>query len=704
MTRTPTRTILLGTALTVMIFLALPLMAGPVEAAPPNDNLASSTLVGPLPYTNTVDTTASTNEGGEVPPACKLSAFPTTVWYTFTGTGSAVQVDTFGSAFDTALAVYTGNAYPLAPVPGACSDNTSFGNPHSQVVFNTTPGTPYRIQVAGVGGVAGNLRLNVHTPNFVVNSFADTNDGNCDSNTAVAVDCTLREAINASNTFSNPANVISFNIPGGGTHTITPGPGGLPSIIRPVSIDGTTEPGYTLGVGPPLIQLDGISAGGGVNGLAFSSVGGGVKGLSIYRFGFAGVHLSPSAQMINIEENRIGTNGADAIGLGNGTGVAIFGTNNSVGGNLPAQRNIISGNINNGVYIVGASATFNSIEGNYIGTRSGGVGSLPNNIGVLVTGGASINAIGGNYLSGYANVISGNTSYGVWMTAPGTMNNFLGGNAIGTDYTGTSAVPNGLGVLVDGGASTNQIGGGGPSFGNLISGNTSDGVIISSVGTNGNSLSGNGIGVNLSGAGALPNGGRGVHISNGPSGTVIGGPTTSERNYISGNGGIGIDVVSAASTTIEGNYIGLNGAGTALIGASGNGGICGVRVTGPSTGTAVGGFFAGEGNAIAGPSTAAVCVYAPATGTSIAYNTIGTDATASAALPNLGAGVLVADTSAGVVSKRGRRQQYRNRRVQFDGFHDRPQFCWHRYHRHGRAPERHRHPPQRHDQWHDPRR
>lgn len=49
------------------------------------------------------------------------------------------------------------------------------------------------------------------------------------------------------------ARVINFNISGGGVQTITLA-GALPEIAKTVTIDGTTQPGYT---GTPLIVIDG---------------------------------------------------------------------------------------------------------------------------------------------------------------------------------------------------------------------------------------------------------------------------------------------------------------------------------------------------------------------------------------------------------------------------------------------------------------
>jgi hypothetical protein len=62
----------------------------------------------------------------------------------------------------------------------------------------------------------------------------------------------LRQAIADANA-SPGADVIQFNLPGGGVQTITP-VSALPVVSDPVTLDGTTQPGYA---GTPLVYLNG---------------------------------------------------------------------------------------------------------------------------------------------------------------------------------------------------------------------------------------------------------------------------------------------------------------------------------------------------------------------------------------------------------------------------------------------------------------
>ena len=222
----------------------------------------------------------------------------------------------------------------------------------------------------------------------------------------------------------------------------------------------------------------------------------------------------------------------------------------------------------------------NMIEGNYIGTDATGTVALPNGEGVLING--SQNTVEGN-------VISGNEMYGV--AIEGGNGNSVKGNYIGTDATGEVALPNGGGVQIY--DSQNTVGGSTAAERNVISGNTWVGVDIAGGGySNDNSVKGNYIGTDATGTEALANGGEGVDIWG--SGNVIGGDTAAERNIISGNGGSGVSVgVGQNANSVRGNYIGTDVTGTVALGN----GADGVYIQGP--GTTVGGVAAGEGNIIA---------------------------------------------------------------------------------------------------------
>ncbi|MCH7999201.1 MAG: CSLREA domain-containing protein, partial [Chloroflexi bacterium] len=200
---------------------------------------------------------------------------------------------------------------------------------------------------------------------FTVDSTGDAVDANPGDGacaTAGAV-CTLRAAIQEANALVG-TDIINFTI-GTGVQTITPG-STLPTITQPVTIDGTTQPGFTT---TPIIELNGSGAGAFVDGLNITAGGTTVKGLVINNFSGNGIKLSNLGGN-TIEGNFIGTDVTGAVAEGNGArGVYVIGSpSNMIGGTTAEARNVISGNILDGVRISAIGATLNVLEGNYIGT------------------------------------------------------------------------------------------------------------------------------------------------------------------------------------------------------------------------------------------------------------------------------------------------------------------------------------------------
>jgi len=133
---------------------------------------------------------------------------------------------------------------------------------------------------------------------------------------------------------------------------------------------------------------------------------------------------------------------------------------------------------------------------------------------------------------GEKNIIS-NNDRGVDIASNSASYNTVAGNYIGTDVTGTRAIPNtSWGVLIEVGGRNNIIGGTTPEERNIISGNM-DGVSISDYGSTQNSVIGNYIGLDVSGTKALPNmHGGGIFQS---MYNRFGGTRPGEANIISGN-------------------------------------------------------------------------------------------------------------------------------------------------------------------------
>jgi len=161
------------------------------------------------------------------------------------------------------------------------------------------------------------------------------------------------------------------------------------------------------------------------------------------------------------------------------------------------------------------------------------------------------NTIGGDG-PGEGNVISGNDT-GVRISGVATAANVVTGNFIGTDASGTVAVPNRHGVYIADGAQQNTI------SDNVISGNSSYGVLIVD-GSNQTIVSGNFIGTNATGDAALPNGDSGVHIAYGADNNTIGGLGLTTANRIAFNNRDGVSVTEdATGNAIRRNSIHSNG-------------------------------------------------------------------------------------------------------------------------------------------------
>ena len=112
---------------------------------------------------------------------------------------------------------------------------------------------PRSIQIAFYALGIVTAARSAHAATFTVNSNNDANDGLCD-----AAHCSFREALIASNATPAVTDTIAFAI-GSGIQTITPlaANGPLPYVDYPVTIDGSTQPGWA---GTPLIEINGASA------------------------------------------------------------------------------------------------------------------------------------------------------------------------------------------------------------------------------------------------------------------------------------------------------------------------------------------------------------------------------------------------------------------------------------------------------------
>jgi hypothetical protein len=170
-----------------------------------------------------------------------------------------------------------------------------------------------------------------------------------------------------------------------------------------------------------------------------------------------------------------------------------------------------------GIEMLGADADDNLVEGCRIGIDSADA-AAGNAVGVLISGGASGNEIGSAALG---NVISGNTAEGVLITGPGTTDNKVRNNHIGTDIAGMNAIGNGTSGVAVNNAEGNFIGGPLDAHGNIISGNIAEGVLLIFSGAYENTVQNNRIGLDAAGGG-LSNIGDGILITLGAHHNLIG--------------------------------------------------------------------------------------------------------------------------------------------------------------------------------------
>jgi hypothetical protein len=279
----------------------------------------------------------------------------------------------------------------------------------------------------------------------------------------------LRQAILNANAHAG-LDTITFRI-GTGTKTIAP-TSALPVITDLVFLDGTTQPGFA---GTPLVELNGAAAGTGVNGLVITAGNSTVRGLVINRFGGFGIRLDGSGN--EVHGCYLGTDVTGTRALGNGSGLGVFGSNNTIGGTTAALRNVLSGNGGSGLVL--QDGTGNVVQGNYVGADSAGFQALGNtDMGVLVFR-SDRNTVGGT-APGAGNVIFGNGGAGIVLD--GGIANVVQGNFIGTQVDRPAPLGNAAGIVVRGAAPPvqNTVGGTAAGAANRIALNRGPGVILTS--------------------------------------------------------------------------------------------------------------------------------------------------------------------------------------------------------------------------------
>jgi formylglycine-generating enzyme required for sulfatase activity len=252
--------------------------------------------------------------------------------------------------------------------------------------------------------------------------------------------------------------------------------GGTSCLLRGLVINGFSYYGVFVGDGPGQHRIEGCYVGTDPTGTkAVSNATAGTYLVGIAICGGSGTVVGGTSP------------GAGNLISGNGTGTAFC----------------------DGVALAGTSTNDNRIEGNLIGTDRTGTVALGNSrAGVVFYQCGAGNVVGGNSAAS-RNVISGNLQNGVIASEVTSPGNIVSGNYIGTDYSGDAILGNlGAGVLLLSTQGV-TVGGTASGTGNLIASNAGSGICVESGLGNtlrGNSIVGNGqLGIDLGGDGVTPN-------------------------------------------------------------------------------------------------------------------------------------------------------------------------------------------------------
>jgi parallel beta-helix repeat protein len=351
----------------------------------------------------------------------------------------------------------------------------------------------------------------------------------------------------------------------------------------------------------------------------------------LFRQGGSGV-----ASNNTVYNNIIGlqADGVTPMAATNAVGIQIEGgsSSNIIGGAGALQRNIISGNAQQGILL--DNGLSNTIQGNYIGLDANGAAAGNGLNGISLLNGSAGNTIGGT-AAGTGNVISANTANGIYIEGNTTIRNTIDNNRIGTNVAGDALLSNGnngiwIRNVVTTAANRNIIGS--TTAGNLISGNNEMGIKLENAPFT--SVNNNKIGTNAAGTAALGNGFHGLDIIAGSNSVNV------ANNIISGNGrlgdaalGNGISVSASSSLTVTANKLGTDINGTSAIPNR----LAGYSSTG-SNNSIIGGATAAEGNIISGNGNVGVYM-AAGTGNTLQNNYIGASGSGNTALGNTNQGI-----------------------------------------------------------------
>ena len=264
----------------------------------------------------------------------------------------------------------------------------------------------------------------------VTNDRGDATDDDepVNAGTARLQQGSLRQVILNANAIAG-TQTVDFSV-GTGQVTINVSGSALPAIDGTLFLDGRTQEGYS---GTPLVLIDGNNTVGNGLTLTANADGSTIRGLIIRDFSVYGISIQANSDNNVVYGNYLGGldfSGNDAgISEGNdGAGLRVDGSGNTIGSATLADRNVISRNAGDGVYVGAGDA--NVIIGNYIGTNAAGnalAANTDDGVNVYKNGAtAATNTRIGGTGAGEGNLISGNLNYGIELAKSGVRRQRLG--------------------------------------------------------------------------------------------------------------------------------------------------------------------------------------------------------------------------------------------------------------------------------------
>ncbi|MBO9701867.1 MAG: gliding motility-associated C-terminal domain-containing protein [Sporocytophaga sp.] len=450
---------------------------------------------------------------------------------------------------------------------------------------------------------------------YTVNSTSDANTGNPGTNTG-----TLRWCMTQSNLTAG-SHTINFNIPGAAPYVINIA-STLPQVNNGnnnITIDATSQPGYTVGVpvviirgktGLVAMQIQNSNATGHIiKGFIFQSLSTGISitggsNHGIYGCWFGINDAGNSKAGVTIEKN--------GIEVSNSPGVNIGGTNPGEGNVISGCANVTGANQGSfaGIFISGGNTNNTRITGNFVGTDATGTLGGPNlgngAVEYFHQNGITISGTNNSAVFIRNNVISNNFSSGIRVVQDGSWigsnNVTITGNFIGTDKTGMQPLGNGTAGIWASESQNLTIGGNTAVLSNVISANgktnvpnvtntqnatewdwyNSAGIYCDNISNSnikgnyvGTDITGNSIGVVAQAMGNLYAGikikGYGGSV---PKNLTIGGTTAADGNIVGGNGyrsfaanasypghGILLQGTTVNGVNVYKNYVGISPSG-----------------------------------------------------------------------------------------------------------------------------------------------